>query len=135
MGEKENEEQGQASAVLSKHLTFRIDGELARGLAARAAAEGIKGRRLSRFYRVLLRAGLAGDWIEGTDKTLTELKALRGELSRIGGNLNQVAHWLNTRDELKEGELMKTIKELRPAFNACAELGRELHHGLIRRTR
>lgn len=135
VGEKENEEQESASAALSKHLTFRIDGELARDLAARVAAEGIEGRRLSRFYRALLRAGLAGGWLDGADKTLTELKALRGELSRIGGNLNQVAHWLNSRDELKDKELLEVVKELRPAINTCAELERGLYSGIIRRTR
>lgn len=134
MGEKEKSEPA-ARVNIAPELHFLIDDELRLALQERARAEGVKQRKLSRFCRTLLRAGLAGGWLDGMDKTLTELKALRSELSRIGGNLNQVAHWINSRDELKEKDLLEAIKELRPAFNACTDLAKELHHGLIRRTR
>ncbi len=56
-------------AALSKHLTFRIDPDLEQSLAVRAMAEGIGGRKnLSRLYRVLLRAGLAGAGTTGSTK-------------------------------------------------------------------
>lgn len=41
---------------------------------------------------------------------------LRQDLARVGGNLNQTAHYFNIHDELKEDELAKNHFELREEF-------------------
>lgn len=121
--------------AMNVQLVVRIDNDLSAALAARAVAENIPRRKRSRLYRTLLRAGLVGGWIEGLDKTLTELKTLRGELSRIGSNLNQVAHWLNIKGSLKDKELLAALDELRPAVKQCCATVKEMKDGIIQRVR
>lgn len=120
---------------LTTFVGIKIDDELREAIQARVASEKIAARKHSRLYRALLRAGLEGDTFKTWGRALDELGALQQNLSRVGGNLNQVAYWLNAKDHLKDKEFLAAIEELRPAVKQCYAIVKELHHGLVRRTR
>lgn len=130
VGEKANDTQ-----AAGRQLVVRINNELRQALTLRAEAEQIGRRKLSRLYRALLWAGLDGDTIKTWGRALDELGGLRENLSRVGGNLNQVAHWLNAKGSLKDKELLAAIEELRPAVKQCYAIVKELKDGIVQRNR
>ena len=97
-----------------------------------------KGGQLVRRY---VQEGLARDRGEvrespsfDTYKRLTdELSALRIELSRVGGNLNQIAHAVNLHDVVDGRRLDETHQELRDQFSRLAALVKEVSRGLLHR--
>lgn len=112
----------------------KIDDELRQAIAARAEREKIAPRKHSRLYRALLRAGLVGDTFKTWGRALDTLDELHENLSRVGGNLNQVAHWLNAKGHLKDKDLLAVIDELRPTVKQCYAIVKELKDGIVRRT-
>jgi hypothetical protein len=113
----------------------RLDDELRQAIAARAEREKIAPRKVSRLYRALLRAGLEGDAFKTWGRALDELTTMHDNLHRIGINLNQVAHHLNAKGQLKDKDLTAALNELRPAVKKCYETLEELKHGIVRRVR
>jgi len=50
-----------------------------------------------------------------------EYAALLRELSGIGNNINQLAHWANARGSAREEELQKTAELVREAWRAVKD--------------
>lgn len=121
--------------AMNVQLVIRVDNELNAALAARAAAEKISRRKRSRLYRALLRAGLEGDALKTWGRASDVLGGLCADLSRIGGNLNQVAHWLNAKGSLKDPELLAALDDLRPTVKQCYAIAKELKNDIVQRGR
>lgn len=106
--------------------------------AARQLGAPHKWGQLLRRYA---RDGLARDQGNGGDapsfdtykRLADELSALRIELSRVGGNLNQIAHAVNLHDVVNGHRLDEAHQELRAQFNQLAAAVREVSRGLLHR--
>lgn len=62
-----------------------------------------------------------------------ELSALRIDLSRVGGNLNQIAHAVNLHDLVDGRRLDESHQELREQFNRLMAVVKEVSRGLLHR--
>ena len=54
--------------------------------------------------------------VKSSDLMLDELKSLQSSMSRVGGNLNQLAYHFNTTDEVDDYKLATSHEELRLEF-------------------
>lgn len=54
-------------------------------------------------------------------KMLDELIELRKQLSRIGGNLNQIARYFNQHEHLIESDLRKNLEQAKMLFSETTE--------------
>lgn len=83
----------------------------------RAKAE--TGGNRSRLIRLALKSYLMGDGqrVEDTTGLLVELRGLRAEFHRIGGNFNQIARALNMEDPVSQEKILAAHMELRREFN------------------
>lgn len=111
-------------------LTTPLTADQVTALDARAKAEGTFRTRLIRAaitqYMTDRNLG-ALDTLKNLTKDLVEI---RGELGRIGGNLNQVAQAFNMTDELNDMKLAMNHRDLRTQFRALAELVKEVSYDL-----
>lgn len=62
-----------------------------------------------------------------------EVSALRVDLSRVGGNLNQIAHAVNLHDVVDGRKLDDAHQELREQFNRLMAVVKEVSRGLLHR--
>lgn len=116
-------------------LTVRV-GELADVLAERAAKETeITGRKIpvSAVIRKALDAYLS-NLTPGEHAGLAELtkavKDFQADFARVGGNLNQIAHYYNIHDTIQPHELAAEHKELRRQFQALMTIIKKTHEQL-----
>lgn len=105
--------------------------------ALRQYGAGRKGGQLVRRY---VREGLARDKgeaaapsVEAHKALVNEIKTLRLELARIGGNLNQIAHAVNIHETVNGESLAVRHDELRDMFQKTAAAVREVGNGLLHR--
>jgi hypothetical protein len=123
---------------VAERITVRF-GDLAGALAERAAQETeAAGQKVT--VSVVIRRALGsylGDRPAGDPGVYGELAKqvanLVADMGRIGGNLNQIAHYYNIHDTIQPHELAAEHKELRRQFNVLmvvlkgikTELGRK----------
>lgn len=113
--------------------TMRL-GKLGERVDRQAAKEGVK---VSALVRRALLAYLDGDQApaasgERLDELAQQLTAIRSDLARVGGNLNQLAFAFNLGDPITRGELGETHAELQAEFGRLVELLQELRNAIKR---
>ena len=105
--------------------------ELGPLVESRADAE--TGGNRSKLIRKALDAYLS-DRTPGEHAGLAELtkaiKDLRADMARVGGNLNQIAHYYNIHDTIQPHELAAEHKELRRQFQALMTIIKRTHEQL-----
>lgn len=119
------------------HTTVRL-GDLTAPLEKRAASETkAAGRRItpSAILKRALRAYLGGENVQHFDASgmLEELSRLRTDLSRVGGNLNQLAHSFNIYGKVDDKELRENHEALRVEFRQVIATLKELREELYKR--
>lgn len=102
-------------------------------------ATNYKDRERSRALKIILDAGLEAQNLEALrnkiksfDKMSDQFSALRADLSRIGGNLNQLSRLFNL-DKFTESEsdnLAITHHELREEFKKITQIMTQVQHEL-----
>lgn len=117
--------------------SFRL-GELAELLDQRAAEESeMTGRRVtpSALVKRALQIYLAEDVQQHIDanQIIEAVKGLRIDLSRVGGNLNQIAHGFNVDGRIIPNELQQVHRELQKEFGKIAPVLREIEKELYGR--
>ena len=83
----------------------------------------------SKAIRHFIKQGIKGGTgltIEQQNRFIEELSSLRNQLSRVGGNLNQIARYFNQHDHLIESDLKKNLEEVRVIFFETNEELKEL---------
>jgi len=78
----------------------------------------------SDVLRHFLKNGLeekGGLTIEQQEALLNELIELRKQLSRVGGNLNQIARYFNQHEHLIESDLRKNLEQAKELFSETTE--------------
>ena len=96
----------------------RLD-ELADRLKRKASDEKVKP---SRIIRRAIRAYLDNKNYENMEELAQELKAIRSDFARVGGNLNQIALYFNMNDKVKHNELAKSHEDLQVKFGKLKDL-------------
>lgn len=122
---------------VAERITVRF-GDLAGALAERAVQEtDVAGHKVtvSTVIRRALESYLddrpAGD--PGVYAELAkEVAKLVADMGRVGGNLNQLAHYFNVHDALQPHELAAEHKELRRQFNALMTVLKRINAELRR---
>jgi hypothetical protein len=119
-------------------LTVRV-GELADALAERAVRETeITGRKvpISAVIRQALDAYLsnrAPGEHAGLAALTKAVKDFQADFARVGGNLNQLAHYYNIHDTIQPHELAAEHQELRRQFRALMTLIQRIHEQFTKR--
>lgn len=119
-------------------FSFRL-GDLAPALARRAASETkVAGRPVShaKIIKRAMRAYLeGGDGLPYFDATemIDALRGLRLDLSRVGGNLNQLSHQFNIHNQVDDDELAKVHADLRVEFRQVMTVLKEIEVVLYKR--
>ena len=102
--------------------------ELGPLVESRADAE--TGGNISKLIRRALDAYLSAR-TPGEHAGLAELakvvKELQADMARVGGNLNQLAHYYNIHDTIQPHELAAEHKELRRQFQALMTIIKKTH--------
>jgi hypothetical protein len=92
----------------------------------------------SKLLRYCVRKALTEDseamTPEQASKILSAAFDLKKELSKIGGNLNQIAHYFNTHQHLVEGDLHQQHRALQESLKATTTLLSEVLNGIRRST-
>jgi|AAFY01.1.fsa_nt_gi hypothetical protein len=65
------------------------------------------------------------------DEIVEELKKMRGNLSRVGGNLNQISFHFNTTGIVQENALAKSHENLRNEFSELIKFFRKYEQLLL----
>lgn len=81
-------------------------------------------KKASVIIRHFIKNGLEGAGglsVEQHDELKNEICELRKSLIKIGGNLNQVAHYFNIHENIKESDLQKSHEELTNALKATTK--------------
>ncbi len=95
--------------------------DLADPLKQRMKAEGEKNR--SRIIRRAIRAYLDNNSTENMKEELSqEIRKLRADFTRVGGNLNQLALYFNVNDTVSHSKLAKTHEKLQAQFEKLTDL-------------
>lgn len=107
-----------------KRITVRLGGQaLTDALTQRAEEAGVKESEIVRRALRLYLLDQEGVKASGVFEEMTkELKEFRAKFARIGGNLNQLAFYLNMNDTLDEGDLAKNHSGLQSEFGELAKL-------------
>lgn len=117
---------------------FRL-GDLAPALEKRAASESKVAGKPVPFAKIMRRALRA--YLDGGDNALPyfdtselidALGSLRRDLSRVGGNLNQLSHLFNIHNHVDDDELAKVHAELRAEFRRIMATLQELENVLYK---
>ena len=112
-----------------KRVTLRLSNDLYLVLKKKAAEKEIKP---SAAIRPLIVMGLDENKLYlDVDPIIWELHEFSGVMARIGGNLNQIAHYFNMSDTVNEGELEIVHKALQIKFGEIAIYLKTLKHKLI----
>lgn len=126
-------------AVQTTSITVRVPVELRQRLEQRAREiAAATGRRvdLSKAARAVMEAGLEDAPLQDATalaELSAKLEAMRLDLSRVGGNLNQLAHAFNINGALPADSLARTHDALRTEFGQLMALLREVQRGIHRR--
>lgn len=126
-------------AVQTTSITVRVPVELRQRLEQRAREiAAATGRRvdLSKAARAVMEAGLEDAPLQDATalaELSAKLEAMRLDLSRVGGNLNQLAHAFNLNGSLPADSLARTHDALRTEFGQLMALLREVQRGIHRR--
>ncbi len=96
--------------------------ELGPAIDRRAEAE--TGGNRSKLIRLALKSYLGAPRIADTAGLITEVKAIRTDLSRIGNNLNQIAHRFNIDETPDPKELEMLFADMRRIFWDATQLTR-----------
>lgn len=103
------------------------------GPLVESRAEAETGGNRSKLIRRALDAYLS-DRTPGEHAGLAELakavRELQADMARVGGNLNQLAHYYNIHDTIQPHELAAEHKELRRQFQALMTLIKKIHEQL-----
>lgn len=114
---------------MTQYVPVRLDDDQARKLDERATTE----KNRSVVMRRALDAYLS-DRTPGEHAGLAELtkavKDFQADMARVGGNLNQIAHYYNIHDTIQPHELAAEHKELRRQFQALMTLIKKIHEQL-----
>ncbi|MFA7346285.1 MAG: plasmid mobilization relaxosome protein MobC [Desulfurivibrionaceae bacterium] len=114
---------------MTQYVPVRLDDDQARKLDERATTE----KNRSVVIRRALDAYLS-DRTPGEHAGLAELtkavKDFQADMARVGGNLNQIAHYYNIHDTIQPHELAAEHKELRRQFQALMTLIKKIHEQL-----
>jgi len=94
-------------------LQARCSSELENNLIEFAEKDG---RKPSELIRLFVQAGISGNQVTDVRPLVKALDQLTREMSRVGGNLNQIAHYFNIRDKVDESKLAKNHKLLQANF-------------------
>lgn len=70
---------------------------------------------------------------EQADVYLNELREIKRQLSKVGGNLNQIAQYFNIHDHLVESDLRKRHEETQILFKQLIKTLKVVENGFIRR--
>jgi len=60
-----------------------------------------------------------------------EIKKLRIDLSKVGGNLNQLAYFFNVSDRISEDALSKTHEDLKIKFKSLAQAFQQIEQKIL----
>lgn len=119
-------------------FSFRL-GDLVPALEKRAASESrAAGRPVShakivkRALRAYLDGGDGQPYFDATE-LIEALKGLRLDLSRVGGNLNQLSHQFNIHNQVDDDELAKSHADLRVEFRRVMTVLKEIEVVLFKR--
>jgi len=92
----------------------------------------------SKLLRYCIRKALSekdnGMSPEQANKILVSVFDLKKELSKVGGNLNQIAHYFNTHNHLIEGDLHRQHRDLQDSLRKTTQLLSEVLNGIRRST-
>ena len=93
-------------------MKFRATEEEASEIRRKAAAAGMT---VSRFLRT------AAVNSQVVLYNTADLFGLRSDLSRIGNNINQIAHWANAQKSIREAEIVEAAVLAREAWRLVKE--------------
>lgn len=117
---------------MTQYVPVRLDDDQVRKLTERAATE----KNRSVVIRLALDAYLSNR-TPGEHAGLVELtkavKDFQADFARVGGNLNQIAHYYNIHDTIQPHELAAEHQELRRQFRALMTIIQRIHEQLTKR--
>lgn len=115
----------------NRGYTVRI-GDLAEALEKRAKKNKVK---RSAIIRRALRAYLEDKSFVELDTLISELAALRLDLSRVGINLNQIARFFNTHNTIDNQELGCAHADLRKEFQEQITFLNKINKEVLRQSK
>lgn len=105
--------------------------ELGPLVESRAEAEtgGNRSKLIRRALDAYLSARTPGEHA-GLAELAKAVRELQADMARVGGNLNQLAHYYNIHDTIQPHELAVEHKELRRQFQALMTIIKKIHEQL-----
>ncbi|MHB1185076.1 MAG: plasmid mobilization relaxosome protein MobC [Desulfobulbia bacterium] len=105
--------------------------ELGPEVDRRAEAEtgGNRSKLIRRALDAYLSARTPGEHA-GLAELAKAVRELQTDMARVGGNLNQIAHYYNIHDSIQPHELAAEHKELRRQFQALMTIIKKIHEQL-----
>lgn len=121
---------------MSDRITFRLNNEreLFEKELKKAEQDNPK-LTPSKFIRFCIRTALTEQNAmnpEQANHVLTGLNNLKKELSKIGGNMNQIAHYFNIHDHLIESDLKQQHLTIKDQLKEVNNLLSEVQNGIRR---
>jgi uncharacterized protein YpuA (DUF1002 family) len=114
---------------MTQYVPVRLDDDQAQKLKERAATEKSRSVVIRRALDAYLSNLTPGEHA-GLAELTKAVKDFQADFARVGGNLNQIAHYYNIHDTIQPHELAAEHKELRRQFQALMTIIKKTHEQL-----